>query len=201
MFTKNYVLIPFILFLTIQSEAAMKYVKGKYDIDTVHTRVSFTIPHLVISEVEGRFNDVTGTFTMAESFASSAADVTVAMKSIDTGVAKRDDDLRSKNFFEVEKYPKMTFITKSITGTPDSFKATGLLTIKDVSKEVVFDGKFGGTLKDPWGNQRASLQLNGKVNRRDFHLDYNEKTDIGPAIGDDVSIHIIVDGLLQKKQK
>lgn len=188
-----------ILLNTATTFAAVKYVQGTYQIDPVHTRVSFTIPHFVISQVEGRFNDVKGDFTIAEPFASSKANVVVAMKSIDTGVQKRDDDLRSKNFFEVSKYPNMTFVTKSVTGTPESFKVTGALTIKDVTKEVTFDGKLGGSLKDPWGNERSALQLSGMVNRRDFHIDYNEKTELGPGIGDEVTIHISADGIIPKK--
>lgn len=188
-----------ILFSSVHVFAAMSYVKGKYDIDPVHTRVSFLIPHFVISVVEGRFNDVKGEFNLAEPFTNSSASVTVAIQSIDTGVQKRDDDLRSKNFFEVVKYPTMKFVTKSVTGTPDSFKVTGALSIKDVTKDVTFDGKYAGTLKDPWGNQRASLQLTGKINRRDFHINYSEMSELGPGIGDEVTIRIFVDGTLAKK--
>lgn len=111
-------LISCLIIVIASASLAMNYVTGKFEIDPVHTRVSFTVPHFVISEVEGRFNDVRGSFTAAEPFTISSADVTVNMKSIDTGVKKRDDDLRSKNFFEVSKYPKMTFKTTSITGTP-----------------------------------------------------------------------------------
>lgn len=182
------------------SFAAIKYVKGKYDIDPVHTRVSFTIPHFVISQVEGRFNDVKGDFTIAEPFTVSKANVVIAVKSVDTGVQQRDDDLRSKNFFEVAKYPTMKFVTKSITGTPEAFKVVGALTIKDVTKDVTFDGKLGGSLKDPWGNERSALTLAGTVNRRDFHIDYNEMSELGPGIGDDVTIRISVDGIIPKKK-
>lgn len=182
------------------SFAAVKYVKGKYDIDPVHTRVSFTIPHFVISQVEGRFNDVKGDFTIAEPFTASKANVIIEVKSVDTGVQKRDDDLRSKNFFEVDKYPMMKFVTKSITGTPDSFKVVGALTIKDVTKDVTFDGKLGGSLKDPWGNERSALTLTGMVNRRDFHINYSEMSELGPGVGDDVTIRIFVDGIIPKKK-
>jgi polyisoprenoid-binding protein YceI len=189
-----------LIFFSLNSMAAVKYMKGKYDIDPVHTRVSFTIPHFVISEVEGRFNDVKGDFTIGEPFTSSSANVTIAVKSVDTGVQKRDDDLRSKNFFEADKYPTMKFVTKSVTGTPESFKVTGALTIKDVTKDVTLDGKLGGTIKDPWGNQRSALTLTGTVNRRDFHIDYKEMSELGPAIGDEVKIHISADGIIPKKK-
>ena len=100
------------LLFSLQAFSAVKYMPGDYKVDPDHTRVSFTIKHLVISEVEGRFNDVNGTFTLADKFTKSTAEATVAIESIDTGVKKRDDDLRSKNFFEAEKYPTMTLKSK-----------------------------------------------------------------------------------------
>jgi polyisoprenoid-binding protein YceI len=163
--------------------------------------VSFIVPHFVISKVEGRFNDVKGSFTLGEQLSESKANVTVQIKSIDTGVKQRDDDLRSKNFFEADKYPTMTFVAKSFQGKPDSCKVVGDLTIKDVTKEVTFDGKYTGTVNDPWGNQRAAVQLTGKVNRRDFHINYNEKIDIGPAVGEEVKIRIISEATMKKKGK
>lgn len=193
----------FILSLLIgaaNSFAAVKYVKGKYDIDPAHTRVSFTVPHFVISQVEGRFDDVKGDFTIAEPFTSSKANVVIEVKSVDTGVQQRDDDLRSKNFFEVAKYPTMKFVTKSVTGTPESFKVVGALTIKDVTKDVTLDGKLGGSLKDPWGNERSALTMMGMVNRRDFHINYSEMSELGPGVGDEVTIRISVDGIIPKKK-
>jgi polyisoprenoid-binding protein YceI len=185
---------------TIGAFAEMQYAPGKYEIDPVHTRVSFTIPHFVISLVEGRFDDVKGDFTLGEPFSASQANVTVQIESIDTGVKKRDDDLRSKNFFEVSKYPTMTFVAKSFTGTPDSCKVVGALTIKDVTKEVTFDGKYTGVVNDPWGNQRVAVQLTSVINRRDFHIDYSEAMYIGPEIGDEVTIRIFADGIIKKKK-
>jgi len=190
-----------VLAWTIGAFAAIKYVPGKYEIDNAHSRVSFTIPHFVISLVEGRFDDVKGDFTLGEPFSASQANVTVQMTSVDTGIKERDDDLRSKNFFEVSKYPVMTFVAKSFRGTPDSCKVIGALTIKDVTKEVTFDGKYTGMMIDPWGNQRVAIQLTGVVNRRDFHVDYSEPLDIGPGIGDDVTIRIFADGIIKKKGK
>lgn len=187
-----------LLITTLSIQAATNYVAGKYNIDPMHTRVSFVVPHFVISSVEGRFNDVKGDFTLAEPFDKSNANVTVAIKSVDTGVKKRDDDLRSKNFFEVKKYPTMKFVSKSFSGTPETFKVMGALTIKDVTKDVTLDGQYLGSLKDPWGNQRAAVKLTGKINRRDFHIDYEEQTSIGPGIGDEVTINIQSDGLLMK---
>jgi polyisoprenoid-binding protein YceI len=181
--------------------AAPEYKPGKYEIDPAHTRVSFVVPHFVISQVEGRFDDVSGDFTLGEPFSKSKANVIVQIKSIDTAVKMRDDDLRSKNFFDAEKYPTMKFVTKSFTGTADSCKVVGALTIKDVTKEVTFDGKYTGVMDDPWGNQRAAIQLTGVVNRKDFHINYDEKLPNGPGIGDEVTIRIFADGIMKKKTK
>jgi polyisoprenoid-binding protein YceI len=181
--------------------AEIQYAPGKYEIDPIHTRVSFTVPHFVISLVEGRFDEVQGDFTLGEPFSASKANVTVQIESIDTGVKKRDDDLRSKNFFEASKYPTMTFVAKSFRGTPESCKVVGDLTIKDVTKEVTFDGKYTGVVNDPWGNQRVAVQLTGVINRRDFHINYSEQIAIGPGIGDEVTIRIFADGITKNKGK
>jgi polyisoprenoid-binding protein YceI len=194
-------LIAIVVASTSGAFAETKYAPGKYEIDPVHTRVSFIVPHFVISHVEGRFDDVKGDFTLGQPFSASKANVTVQIESIDTGVKQRDDDLRSKNFFEVSKYPTMTFVAKSFRGKPDSCKVVGALTIKDVTKEVTLDGKYTGVVQDPWGNQRAAIQLTGVINRRDFHINYNEQITIGPGIGDEVTIRIFADGIIKNKSK
>jgi len=194
-------LITIVVAWTSGAFAEMKYAPGKYEIDPVHTRVSFIVPHFVISHVEGRFDDVKGDFTLGQPFSASKASITIQVESIDTGVKQRDDDLRSENFFEVSKYPTMTFAAKSFRGTPDSCKVVGALTIKDVTKEVTLDGKYTGVVQDPWGNQRTAIQLTGVINRRDFHINYSKLMDIGPEIGDEVTIRIFADGIMKNKSK
>ncbi|HET9235777.1 MAG TPA: YceI family protein [Oligoflexus sp.] len=186
---------PLLLFIPLNLMAATDFVKGRYDVDPAHTRVSFVIPHFVVSEVEGRFNDVKGEFTLAEPFTNTKVSATIPVKSIDTGVAKRDEHLRSKDFFEVEKFPEMKLVSKSITGTPEAFKMVAALTIKGVTKDVTFDGKYTGSVKDPWGQQRAALQASATINRKDFGINYNDKVDIGPAVGDEVKIRIWTEGV------
>ncbi len=181
--------------------AETQYAPGKYEIDPQHSRLSFVIPHFVISVVEGRFNDVTGDFTLGEPFSASKANVTVPVESVDTGVKLRDDDLRSKHYFEVSKYPTMTFVAKSFNGTPESCKVTGNLTIKGVTKEVIFDGKYTGYVNDPWGNQRAAIQLTGVIDRRDFNISFDEPIYLGPGVGYEVKIRIVADGTMKIKGK
>lgn len=176
----------------------LKLTPGTYKIDPAHTRVSFLIKHFVVSEVQGRFNDVEGTFMLSDNIGKSTIDVTIPINSIDTAVAKRDEHLKSPDFFDAAKYPTMTFKSKKFTGSLSSFRVTGDLTIKDVTKEVVLVGKYTGSAKDPWGGTRAAVSANTKINRKDFHINYNDKIDIGPAVGDEVTIQILSEGVLEK---
>jgi polyisoprenoid-binding protein YceI len=191
----------FMLMSLMTTASGMGLVYGKYKIDPVHTRVSFLISHFVVSQVEGRFNDVSGSFTLEEDASKSSVDVTIPVASIDTGVKKRDDHLKTPDFFEVRKYPTMTFKSKKFTGPLEDFKVTGDLTIKGVTKEVVLEGKYMGSIKDTWGHTRAAIKATGKINRRDFNIIYNDMIEAGPAVGDEVTINIISEGLQDKPVK
>src|SRR5690606_38340929 len=153
-------------------------------IDPDHTRVSFIIDHLVVSEVQGRFNEVKETFTLNNDISKSSINVIGPIASIDTGVKKRDDHLRSADFVEVKKFANMTNKSKKFTGSPDDFKVTGDLTIKGVTKEVTLEGKYRGTVKDSWGFERVGVKASGKINRKDFNIKYNDMIEAGPAVGD-----------------
>ncbi len=181
--------------------ATGKLVPGVYDIDPVHTRVSFLIDHFVISQVEGRFNDVKGTFTLSEKVSDCKIDVTIPTASLDTGVAKRDEHLKSADFLEISKYPQMTFKSKKCSGKLEDFKVTGDLTIKGVKKEVVLDGKYLGTVVDTWKNTRSAVRASGKISRKDFNILYADAIEAGPAVGDEVTINIITEGIHQSKKK
>lgn len=189
------------LALSSLAQAATTYLPGNYSVDPAHTRASFIVPHFVVSEVEGRFNDIKGEFTLAEKFTDSKVTATIPVKSIDTAVKQRDDHLRSKDFFEVAKYPEMKLITKSISGTPESFKMVAALTIKDVTKDVTFDGRYTGSVKDSWGKQRVALQATAKINRKDFNINYDDKIDIGPAVGEEITIRLWTEGVKAEGSK
>lgn len=186
---------------TLVHAAGLELTPGKYNIDSDHTRVSFLIDHFVVSQVQGRFNDVKGSFTLDKDLSKSKVDVIVPIASIDTGVKKRDDHLRSADFFEVKKYPNMTFKSKNFSGSLDDFQVTGDLTIKDVTKEVTLNGKYTGSVKDSWGQIRAAIQASGKVNRKDFNIKYNDMVEAGPAVGDEVTINILTEGIQDKPKK
>jgi polyisoprenoid-binding protein YceI len=174
--------------------AGDSYTPGNYQLDAMHSKVGFEVPHLVISSVEGRFNEYQGDFTLAPKFTDSKLAVSIDSKSIDTAIQKRDDHLRGPDFFDVAKYPKITFKSKRIQGTPESFKVIGDLTMKGVTKEVVLDGKFLGSVKDGYGNLKAAFQANTQVHRKDFGLTWNNMVEAGPAVGDDVTISLKIQG-------
>lgn len=171
---------------------------GKYKIDAAHSSVGFEIPHLMISSVDGKFTDYEGTFDIHKNFKKSKINVSIEAKSIDTAVKKRDDHLRSADFFEVSKYPKITFKSTSIKGKPGDFKIKGDLTIKGVTKPVTLEGKYLGTVKDGYGNTKIAFEAETEISRKDFGITYNNIIEAGPVIGDEVDIELKIQAALQK---
>ncbi len=190
-----------LLFSTLISASALasgKYAPGVYQVDPMHSKVGFEIPHLVISTVEGKFDKYDGSIELADKFEKSKVSVNIDMSSIDTGVAKRDDHLRSPDFFDVAKHPSMKFESLSISGNSEKFKVTGNLTIKGVTRKVVLDGKYLGTVKDGYGNDKAAFQAKTKINRKDFGLTWNQMVEAGPAVGDEVTIDLRIQAAAAK---
>jgi polyisoprenoid-binding protein YceI len=172
-----------------------------WQIDPNHSAAQFAVRHLAISTVRGAFTKVSGTVQLDDKNVSkSSVDVTIDAASVDTRVADRDKDLRGDHFFDVEKYPTITFkSTKVEQVEAGKLKVTGDLTIHGVTKQVVLDVE-GPTapVKDPWGNQRAAANATTKINRQDFGVKWNAKMDSGGlVVGDDVAITIDVE-LVQK---
>jgi polyisoprenoid-binding protein YceI len=178
------------LLISSLAQAESKYVAANYQVDPMHSKVGFEIPHLVISTVDGRFTKFDGGIDLAEKFDKSKVNVTVDMSSIDTGVQKRDDHLKSPDFFDVAKHPNMKFESTAISGTPEDFKLTGNLTIKGVTKKVTFDGKYLGAVKDGYGQDKTAFQAKTKINRKDFGLTWNKMLEVGPTVGDEVTIDL-----------
>jgi polyisoprenoid-binding protein YceI len=172
-----------------------------WQIDPNHSAAQFAVRHLAISTVRGAFTKVNGTIQFDDKdISKSSVDVTIDAASVDTRVADRDKDLRSDHFFDVEKYPTLTFkSTKMEQSAPGKLKVTGDLTVHGVTKQVVLDVE-GPTapMKDPWGNQRAAANATTKINRQDFGVKWNAKMDNGGwVVGDDVEITIDVE-IVQK---
>lgn len=164
-----------------------------YTIDKDHSNVQFTVRHLMITDVAGRFKDFEGTFTFDQD-KGTVTDATFSADaaSIDTNNAKRDEHLRSPDFFDTKKFPKLTLTNSKITKTgKDTYKWNADLTMHGVTKPVTFDLVHKGNIKDAWGNQRAGFQAMGKVNRKDFGLTWNKAIEGGGVtVGDEVTINL-----------
>jgi polyisoprenoid-binding protein YceI len=172
-------------------------VPGTWQIDPSHTSIGFTVRHL-ISKVRGTFEEFEGEVVIADNPLESTAHATVQLNSIYTGTAQRDDDLRSRNFFEVDRYPEMSFETTGIRIDGDDYVATGDLTIKGVTRPVELNVEFLGVGPDPWGGTRAGFEATAKLSRKDFGVDFNIPLEGDKyMIGDQVSIHLQVEAVLQ----
>jgi polyisoprenoid-binding protein YceI len=166
---------------------------GVWDVDVVHSNVRFVVPHLTIAEVEGRFKMFTGTIqaTTAD-FSDAKITYIIDAASINTENPKRDEHLRSPDFFEVEKFPKINFIATSFKKVKNNqYVLEGNLTIKDVTQKVTFQTTYGGIIKDQFGNVKAGFKATGKISRKAFGLSWNTLTDAGGIIvGDEVNMII-----------
>jgi len=161
-----------------------------YNIDPAHSSVGFSVSHMVINNVKGKFNEFSGTMVV-DSGAIQEAKGTVQTKTVDTGVERRDADLRSPNFFEVDKYPTITFQSKRVEKKGGETMVIGDFTMHGVTKELSLPVKLAGPIKDPFGNTRIGLQAKTKINRRDFGLTYGKVLETGGlVVGDEVEIEI-----------
>lgn len=165
--------------------------KTKWGIDPTHSEIAFKVKHLMITNVKGVFKEFELTlYTNESDFMTSDIDFSLNSASIDTGVADRDTHLKSADFFDVENFKQIKFIGISIKKVDDeNFILFGNLTIKGISKEVKLDVEFGGVMKDPWGNEKAGYVLNGKINRKDWGLNWNAALEAGGVlVSDEVKI-------------
>ncbi len=185
--------------LAISATASAKTIPaGDYSIDGMHSKIGFEISHLVISSVEGTFQKYEGTIKVDKKANLSKAEVTIDVDSINTGVTKRDDHLKSADFFDVQKFPKMTFTSSDVKITGDTLKIKGLLKIKDQSKEVTLAGKYLGEVKDGYGQNKIAFKASTKINRKDFGLTWSQAVEAGPVVGDQVEITLNIQATLKK---
>lgn len=176
--------------------------KQKWVSDAAHSELTFKIRHLMITNVTGRFNSFTvEAETEGENFLNASATATVDVDSITTANSQRDEHLRSPDFFDVNKFRSITFkATKTESVDNDgSYTLYGDLTIRDVTKNVKLDVEFGGVVTDPWGNTKAGFTIHGKINRKDFGLNWNAVTEAGGVmVSDEVKIQCEVQLLKQQ---
>jgi polyisoprenoid-binding protein YceI len=162
----------------------------KWVLDPIHSELSFKVKHLMIANVKGVFSQFTAEID-GEDIANSAVKATIDASSISTNNTDRDTHLKSADFFDVENHKDILFTSTYFKKTDDeNYKLIGQLTIKEVTKEIVLDVEFGGTNKDPWGNEKAGFTLTGKINRKDFGLTWNAALETGGVmVSEDVKIN------------
>ena len=159
--------------------------------------VEFSAKHLMITTVKGRIADVEGTIVTDEKNPrNSSVEATLKAVSLDTRTDQRDQHLRSADFLNAELYPEIKFRSTKIEGDKDSFKLTGDLTIRDVTRPITLDVQFEGRQTDPWGGERIGFSGSGKIDRRDFGLTWNQALETGGVVvGNDVKINIEVEAV------
>jgi polyisoprenoid-binding protein YceI len=170
----------------------------KWKFDTVHSHVSFSVRHLMISRVHGSFKTWTGTLETDDAdFKNAKLDVSIDAASVDTKEPQRDEHLRSADFFDVANHPKLTFESTAVERVdPEHFKVTGNLTIHGVTKPETLDVEHFGRQKDPWGGERAGFSAKTSIDRKDFGLTFNMPLDGGGfMVGDKIEITIDVEAV------
>jgi polyisoprenoid-binding protein YceI len=172
-----------------------------YEVDAVHSSISFTIRHMVVSKVRGQFNSYSVTVReVPGSIAKSSVEAAIKAASIDTNNEKRDEHLRSADFFDTEKFPELTFKSKKIEKKGDKYIAHGTLTIHGVSREIELPFEIMGKIQDPYGNTRVGIEAHYKLDRKDYGLKWNRTMDKGGlVVGDEVNVEILLE-LIAKKE-
>ena len=173
------------------------FVTGTWNIDPVHSEVGFSVRHMMVSKVRGKFTQFSGEIVTAEDVASSSVNATIELASIDTGNADRDGHLRSADFFEVEKYPTMTYESTGLRVSDDGFVVDGNLTLKGVTKPVSLALEIGGFGPDPFGGIRAGFTATGEIKRSDFGVDFNAALETGGVVvSDKVNLLLEIEAVL-----
>lgn len=156
---------------------------GRFSLDPAHSHVGFSVRHMMIAKVRGRFTGVSGTLEVADDPAQSTVEIEVDVGSVDTREEQRDGHLRSPDFFDVETYPKMTFRGTGISPAGEGrFALDGELTVRDVTHPLRLDVSYNGVGQDPWGNQRVGFDASGDVDREDFGLTWNQALETGGVL-------------------
>lgn len=162
----------------------------KWVIDPTHSEIQFKVKHLVISTVTGAFNSFEGGVeTETEDFDGATVHFSADVESIDTKQEQRDQHLKSADFFDAANHPKLSFSGKLAKKGDDSFKLHGDLTIKGVTKAVDFAAEYGGNMTDFYGNNKSGFEISGKINRKEFGLEWSAVTEAGGVVvGDEVKL-------------
>jgi polyisoprenoid-binding protein YceI len=173
---------------------------ARWEADLDHSTVGFSVAHMVVSKTTGRFKEYSG-FIEGDLDDKTVKTIEAVIKtaSVNTNHQKRDTHLRSPDFFNAQKYPTMTYRLKSYQKQGDDYLAVGDLTLLGVPKEITLVGRFNGVTKDPWGNTRAGFTAQGKINRKDFGMNWSKTLDSGGVIvGNEVNILLDIECIRAK---
>ena len=185
----------FVLFAGMSLSAA-SFAQSAWTLDRSHSSVNFAITHMVVSEVDGSFKDFTADVkSVKDDFSDLSVAFTIQTKSVNTDDEKRDGHLKSADFFDAEKFPAITFKSTSIKKISDKkYELEGELTMHGVTKKVKWELKYNGTIKDPYGNNRAGFKATTTFNRIDFGVTWNKTLDAGGvALSEEVAISVNVE--------
>src|SRR5262245_25930010 len=171
---------------------------NNWNIDPAHSGINFSVRHMVVSKVRGRFTRFSGTLAIDDAdLARSTVEATIDAASIDTGTAQRDAHLRSPDFLDVERFPEIRFRSTRIHKLGDDlYHVAGDLTIRGVTRQLVLDVELGGRAKDPWGNERIGFTASTSLDRKEFGLTWNQALEAGGLlVGDRVDIELEVEAV------
>ncbi len=181
--------------------SAAAFAQTTYNIDSSHSAAQFSVKHMMISTVRGEFSKVSGTVVYdPKNLAASKVDAVIQMDSVNTREAKRDEHLKSADFFDTAKYPTMTFKSRQVTNSGGKLLVKGDLTLHGVTREVTLTlDAAPSQAKDPWGNTRMGTQATARINRKDFGVTWNQNLDGGGVVvGDEVNIILDIEAVQQK---
>ncbi len=174
-----------------------------WQVDAAHSSVGLVVKHMVISKVRGKFGRWTAKLALdTANLPASSVEVEIEAASIDTGVTDRDAHLRSADFLDVAKHPKITYRSKAVhVVSPEKLRVAGDLTIRGTTREVTLDVDYGGTARDPWGNVRAGFTAHASLSRKDYGLTWNQALEAGGVlVGDRVDVEIELEAIQPAKK-
>ncbi len=175
----------------------------RWEIDSSHSGIHFSVRHLVIAKVRGQFSRWSGAVVVPDGdFARATVEAVIDPSSIETGVADRDAHLKSPDFFDVAQFPEVIFKASRVEPAGDDLRLVGQLTIKGITREIALDVEQLGQLKDPWGNQRVAFSAKTAIDRKDFGLAWNQVLETGGlAVGERVTLEIEIEAVRQAGAK
>jgi polyisoprenoid-binding protein YceI len=173
------------------------YIAGTWTIDPVHSEIGFSVRHMMVSKVRGKFNVFSGDIHTGESPIDSSVSATIDLSSIDTGNADRDNHIRSADFFDIDTHATMTYRSTGVRLDGDGYVLDGELTLKDITRPISLDLELGGFGPDPYGGTRTGFTATGELKRSDFGVDFNAVLETGGVVvADKVTIHLEIEAVL-----